>query len=246
MDQRLFITTDVDWAHDEVIEYALDVFRSEAVPVTVFATHDSAALARLRAADTVELAVHPDFNPLLNGGTGGGGSVRQRVEQLLEVVPAARSVRTHCLVQSSRLLDLFADMGFTHEVNTLLPAGQAGAVRPWRHWRGGLVRVPYLFDDSLSDLMDGGWSVKRILDIDGPKVVNFHPGRLFLNQRESVIPEAVQALRQRPAEFVRHRRDDGALGSLSFARELIRAHRDGGGHFGLISEIRPEQEEPKS
>lgn len=245
MDQRLFITTDVDWAHDEVIEYALEVFRGESVPVTVFATHDSSALRRLGAAEGIELAVHPDFNPLLNGGAGQGGSARERVERLLEVVPGARSVRTHCLVQSSRLLDLFADMGFTHEVNTLLPAGRAAAVRPWRHWRGGLVRVPYLFDDSLSDLIEGGWSARRILDIDGPKVVNFHPGRLFLNQRESVIPEAVQALRQRPAEFVRHRRDGDALGSMSFARALIRAHREAGGGFGLVSEIRPEAGEPE-
>lgn len=64
---RLFLTIDLDWAIDAAIAMCLDLIEAAGVAATVFVTHDTPLLARMRNNPRIELGLHPDFNPLLDG-----------------------------------------------------------------------------------------------------------------------------------------------------------------------------------
>src|SRR5687767_66509 len=54
-DGRVFLTFDIDWAHDGVIHAAADMVEEADVAATWFVTHDTPALERLRANPRFEL-----------------------------------------------------------------------------------------------------------------------------------------------------------------------------------------------
>ena len=58
---RLFVTIDLDWASEVVIEETLNWFSKYKIPVTVFATHDSRAI--IERMNTIEVGLHPYFSP---------------------------------------------------------------------------------------------------------------------------------------------------------------------------------------
>lgn len=176
-----FITLDIDWAHDDVISYAIDILEKHNVKATWFVTHSTPVLDRLRANPNFELGAHPNFNPLLNGGSSeNAGGARKVLDALLEIVPEAKSVRSHSLTQSSILLDIFKEYGFTHDCNHFIPHESGVILRPWSHWNG-LVRVPHLWEDDVEAMVaDSNFS--SLLAIKNEiKVFDFHPIHLFLN-----------------------------------------------------------------
>jgi len=66
-DGKLFLTFDVDWCSDEVLSYTLDIVEKYDINSTFFITHQTALLDRMRENPKIELGIHPNFNPLLNG-----------------------------------------------------------------------------------------------------------------------------------------------------------------------------------
>ena len=46
-ENKIFLTFDIDWAHDEVIEDTLNLLSHYKVPGTFFATHDSTIMKRI-------------------------------------------------------------------------------------------------------------------------------------------------------------------------------------------------------
>jgi hypothetical protein len=177
---RLFLTIDVDWACDEVLLETIDLLERATVAATFFVTHDTPLLRRVSANPRFELAIHPNFNALLSGESAREGGAERVVEELLAVVPRARSVRSHSMTQSSRLLDLFHRRGLTHDCNHFVPAGAGIELKPFRHWNG-LIRVPYFWEDDVAlaygDTLDTG----RVRAAPGLKVFDFHPIHVALN-----------------------------------------------------------------
>ncbi len=237
-DELAHIVLDVDWAPDPVLSFALDLLEELRLQATVFVTHDTPLLDRLRAMQGVEVGIHPNFNDLLQGTAPPGASALQRVADLMHLVPEARSVRSHSLAQSTRLIDLFADAGLTHEANSYLPVRSGMVLRAWRNWDDRIVRVPFYFEDSAQDPMKEGWDVDLHVERSGLRVLNFHPIRLYLNARAVELP-----VRYGPADCdLRgvdvHRRGDDQTGSRWFLERFVEAHRHRGGRFGRISEIK--------
>ena len=198
---RVFLTLDIDWAHDEVLAECVDLVEAAGVPATWFVTHDTPMLARLSANPRFELGLHPNFNPLLAGDASGGGAadVLQRLQAL---VPEAKSVRSHSLVQSTGLARLFRDAGLTHECNHFIPVQAGIALKPWTLWTG-LVKVPHGWEDDLACAYGVG------LPADAPtgslQVYDFHPIHVFLNTRTLDHYERTRPLHNRPAELRDHR-----------------------------------------
>jgi len=62
MDKNIYLTFDLDWACDCVIEDTLLLLEHENVPATIFVTHDTPLLKRMRENPNIELGVHPNFN----------------------------------------------------------------------------------------------------------------------------------------------------------------------------------------
>lgn len=109
----LFLTFDIDWAHDDVLNDTIDLVEEAGVAATWFVTHDTPVLKRLRDNPKFELGIHPNFNYLLEGGDRNGCNAREVIERLRVIVPEATSVRSHSMTQSTGLLDLFVRGGHT-------------------------------------------------------------------------------------------------------------------------------------
>jgi hypothetical protein len=180
-DGRTFLTFDIDWAHDAVIEEAANMVEAAGVPATWFVTHDTPVLARLRANPVFELGIHPNFLPLLmQGNPANGATAEEVVDRLLAIVPEARSVRSHSLIQSGRLLELFRDKGLTHEANAFIPETSAMALRPWVDWFG-MIKVPYFWEDDFWCDAGAGGDLRALQARPGIRGYDFHPIHVFLN-----------------------------------------------------------------
>lgn len=177
---RLYLTLDVDWACDAVIDNCADIFIAHKVPATWFITHDSPVLERLREVEYFELGIHPNFNFLLNGDFRNGRCAEEVVDRLLAVVPEATSVRSHSMTQSSVLIDLFSRKGLTHESNHFIPEQAGLELKPWRHWVD-IVKVPYFWEDDVYCLSPENTPISELVYRQGLKVFDFHPIHVFLN-----------------------------------------------------------------
>ena len=154
--QKIFLTFDIDWASDEVLEYCLEIVEKAKVKATWFATHKTPLLKRILENPLFELGIHPNFNPLLEGNFCYGKNYKEVLEYYLEIVPNAKVMRSHSLAHSSRILIEAKNLGITHESNICIPCvafedGGGGALLPYLNW-DGLVRCPYHWADDIAFL----------------------------------------------------------------------------------------------
>jgi hypothetical protein len=174
------ITFDMDWAPDFIIEETIDVLLQHRIKGTYFITHDSPALAKLRThPDLFEIGIHPNFLPGSSHGTG----EREVLLHMAAMVPGVKSMRAHCLVQSSPLLAVARkEFGIENESAMLLPGVEN--IRPHRilfdHGAEPLIRLPMFFDIE-AYLPDKSWSIVHPkYHISGLKIFNFHPMYIYL------------------------------------------------------------------
>lgn len=189
---RVALTFDLDWACDEVVLDTIDLVERADVAATWFITHDTPVLARLRDNPKFELGIHPNFLFLLAGDSRNGADADEVVERLMRIVPEARSVRSHSLVQSGRLLQLFARTGLTHDCNAFIPSRSGIVLKPWKAWYG-MIEVPYGWEDDFA--ADAGeWDpADTVLGRPGLQGFDFHPIHVFLNTEGLGRYEATRA-----------------------------------------------------
>ena len=56
-----FISFDIDWAHDDVINYSIDILEKTEIRVSWFITHKTKVLERLKENSNFEIGIHPNF-----------------------------------------------------------------------------------------------------------------------------------------------------------------------------------------
>lgn len=178
--KRLFLTIDLDWAHDEVITALIDILEERDVSATWYITHNTSLLVRLRENPRFELGIHPNFNPLLMGRDDNGSNATEVVQRLMELVPEARSVRSHSLTQGSQILDIFRSAGLTHECNHFVPYQTNLVLEPWRCWTK-LTRVPHFWEDDIAMLDPEPVPIQSLVARGGLRVFDFHPIHTILN-----------------------------------------------------------------
>lgn len=205
----IYLTFDIDWVHDEILEDTIDLVEMYKLSATWFVTHATPLLGRLRNNLDFELGIHPNFNFLLDGDNCTGKNANEVVDRLMALVPEAKCVRSHSLTQSSRLIDIFRRKGFTHECNTFIPANSGIALKPWASFCG-LTRVPYFWEDDVHVLYDHiGITETEPADLaivgKGMKVFDFHPIHVFLNTESLERYERTRALHHDPKELINHR-----------------------------------------
>ncbi len=193
-DSEYILTFDVDWAPDWIIDYVANTLIKKNVKATWFITHQSPAIDRLKEKkDIFELGIHPN---LLNGSTH-GKTEDEVLSHILEIIPEAKSMRTHGLYQSSSFLKKAAkEYGITTDVSLFLP--HAAYLSPHQFkWAGTkLWRVPVFWEDDFE--MDEEKPIWRfsseILNIPGIKIFAFHPIHIILNTNSF---EKYQQLKQK-------------------------------------------------
>lgn len=215
---EVYLTFDLDWVCDEIVADTLDLVESADVAATWFVTHDTPLISRIRANRKFELGIHPNFNFLIEGNPQNGRNAGEVVDRLLAVVPEAKAVRSHSMVQSSRLSQLFADKGLTHECNHLIPEQANIVLKPWRLWNG-LIEVPHFWEDDAVCIYAQNTPVVDLVVRVGLKVFDFHPIHVFLNTECLERYERTRSDHRNPAELIRHR--FSGLGTRSALEQLL-------------------------
>lgn len=203
-EDKLFLTLDIDWVHDEILIDSIDVLESYGVSATFFVTHETPVLERLRENPKFELGIHPNFNFLMQGDFRNGKDAEDVIDRLLGIVPEAKSVRSHSLTQSSRILDVFGERGLTHECNNFIPEQLGIELKPWSHWNN-MVRVPHFWEDDIVCISPDNTPVDRLVMRSGLRVFDFHPIHVFLNTDELSRYERSRSQHQDPKALLSHR-----------------------------------------
>ena len=201
---RWFLTFDVDWAHDAVLQDVIELLEPSGVAATWFVTHKTPLVRRLQINSNFEVGIRPNFNPLLNGDNSNGTSAAKIIDTLLDVVPRCRSVRSHSLAQSGPINRLFADRQITHSSNCFVPERSGIHLRPW-FLSSGLIEVPYCWADEHCEEKWQSFAVSRFVSLTGLVVFDFHPIHVFLNTEHLDRYERTRSLHQNPTELIKHR-----------------------------------------
>ena len=172
-----FLTIDAEWVPDSVLSYVLDLIEESGVKVTVFMTHNTPLLKRMRDLPMVELGIHPNFNPLLDGTA--QGSFTSVFDEMYSLVPEAKVLRSHCLSSGSILSDYFATQGIEIESNYFVHPS-SGISKPW-FTHPQILQVPVTWMDLVHVAHGSGFSVTDIVNPDGFSVYCFHPLPIYAN-----------------------------------------------------------------
>jgi hypothetical protein len=190
--ERTAITLDVDWAPDHAIDDVAATLIDAGVAATWFVTHASPAIDRLRERpDLFELGIHPNFLP----GSTHGDSPEAVLDHCMELVPEARSMRMHGLVQSSALLALArGTTPIEVDATLFLPRARAAEALPYPLSTGTLSRVPFIWeDDAEMYRVAADWDAWAVANhVAGLAVFNFHPIHVVLNSADMRAYESLK------------------------------------------------------
>ena len=173
------MTFDIDWAPDASIELCLDLLDRHDVKATFFATHLT-DLNQEIVSRGHELGIHPNFLP----GSTHGTDTTQIIETCLEFAPAARYLRTHSLVQSSRLFhEIFGRFPqLTTDISLLMHKARHVQRCRWGFNGVSFDRILYNWeDDAEFDSQDFDYTTPAFYgDLT---IYDFHPIHVHLNSR---------------------------------------------------------------
>ncbi len=180
---HFFVTLDLDWAIDEVIDYSLNIMNEQKCKSTLFVTHESELIKSLKNNKRIELGIHPNFNYLFNGDNRYGKNIDEVVKYYLNIVPDAKSVRSHSLAKSSPILRSFGRHGLEFDCNTFIPfLSNDTLLEPFASWYHNMVVVPHFWEDDVNILHYKQKFSSNFFDKNlGIKVFDFHPIHIFLN-----------------------------------------------------------------
>ena len=148
------------------------------------------------------------------------------------LVPQARTVRTHGLVQTSNLLESIIDeTPVSVDVSLFLP--HAAALSPvvyyWENHKR-LVRLPYMWEDDFEIVRpDSIFDLAAMIDRgSGLMIMDFHPIHVFLNSVSLSTYRLLRAmgrLEDLPEEVVRKHRNTGRGVDYAFCSAIERMQR---------------------
>ena len=188
------VTFDVDWAPEWAIALCADLCARAGAKATFFATHPSPLLTELATDPRFEVGIHPNFLPRSSHGQ----TAEQVVRACLAFAPAARSMRTHSLVQSSPIFDTVGNQFEQIDTDMSLFLPFHVGLQPVDYFIGDglrrMIRLPYHWEDDVAAMWPGWrWDAEPTWG-EGLAAVDFHPILVALNMASLTT---YQALKQR-------------------------------------------------
>ena len=220
--KKIFLTFDLDWAHEEVISDTIDLINQSGVSSTWFVTHKSSEIERLNRKADVELGIHPNFSISSRESQDNFAKPDEVLSNLLNIVPNAKSVRSHSLFHSERLVDDFNEFGLSHISNCFIPFGSGLDIRPFSIWED-MVMVPHCWQDNVALRMNLPFPNKSEL-LKSHFVFNFHPIHIFLNTEKIERYESTRPFHQNPDKLI-SRRFNG-VGTRTLLIDLLTVLKD--------------------
>ena len=234
MSGTVFVTMDMDWANDGVLQDTVSLAEKLEIPVTMFVTHDTPMLAELRAHPLFDLGIHPNFLPQLNGQT--EKTYLNTLEEMHALVPEARLIRCHALVDATPVLVSARQLGFEADLNLFIPLSSGISLKPYTHF-SGIRRLPFFYEDDAWALEQDHPTPEQHVAADGLKIFNFHPIHLYLNTETMDRYGRAKAFYHdfdRLAPFIN--RGEG-FGARDFLLRIAELGRGNGIRFGRIGEL---------
>lgn len=217
VDDKIFLTFDMDWAHDLVIRDTLGILEKFNATATWFVTHDSKILNDLRKHSlNFELGIHPNFNPLFfQDSDKKYSSAKDIILNILKVVPEAVSARSHSLTTNSIILNELKLSGILLDANIFLPWRSGICIYPY--FADGVLRCPHFFADD--DYILSTSPLKKpkasdLLSCKGLKIFDFHPIHIFLNTENIERYEGTRHLHNDPEKLIEYRYDGYGVRNL--------------------------------
>ncbi len=177
------LTLDLEWAPDFIIHETIDTLLRYSTKATWFITHLSPAVKRLfEYPELFELGIHPNF--MVNSTQ--GKTPVEVFANLKDIVPSAKVMRTHGLVQSFEILRMAkTDFNIDMDVSILMP--NVPYLQPHNFYLDGpqqsILRFPYFWEDDVEAFQHlKHWDLtNRKFHVPGLKIFNFHPLYIHLN-----------------------------------------------------------------
>jgi hypothetical protein len=214
--QGVFITLDIDWAHDEVIEDSILLLEKYNAKSTLFITHKFSCLEYLQNNPNYEIGIHPNFKKNIEQKKE-AHIAEKIVDDLLTLVPEAKSIRSHRLINSSYLTSMLHAKGLTHESNIKIPLANSKKLFPYMH-PSGMMMCPFHWGD-YSDIAN---KIDLKKYISGYLVLNFHPIHIYLNSINIDSYESTRSIHKIPKELLKYRsRGIGVRNQLIEILELV-------------------------
>jgi len=200
-DNEIYLTFDVDWVPDEVLEDTLNLVNPNKNNITLFITHRSPLIDSLKSNQSIELGLHPNLNPLLSGEI---GKAEDKIKDLLEIAPDAKSIRGHSLIQSSSLMSIYDKFGLQFECSDYLPYNWWPEIRAWKSITG-MIKLPHFWEDDIFLLNQEVFVAENLIFRKGLKIFNFHPIHIYLNTKSIEHYHASKEFYHEPKELIKFR-----------------------------------------
>ncbi|HPG29595.1 MAG TPA: hypothetical protein PKY81_00820 [bacterium] len=241
--KTVFITIDVDWACDEALRDTVNLLEKNGVASTIFCTHKSEILNELSNQPGIELGIHPNFNPLLNGDLVYGKNFKEVIGYFYNLVASPVSFRCHSMTYSSQLANVFSSYGLIYDCNYYIPHYSEIELKPYRMKCNKLIKAPYYWEDDLyafepSNKQKIENDIKLLLSKKGLKIFDFHPAHIFLNTNALKKYEAVKDKINDADKFKLGMNSYSEAGIRYFFIKLIEFALDSEFQFKLIKDIK--------
>lgn len=235
MDDTVYLTFDMDWACDEVMDFLYDLLEQYGVSATIHITNDFSSLVKYKNNKKISLGIHPNLNFAMDG-NGNGQNKENIIKQCRSIVPDAMVARSHSLLSSTPLTKTLYENGIRYETNCFIEPYMGICIYPW--FFQGVLQVPFFYEDDLYLLENNNNSPQFYLDknIKMYKVFNFHPIHLFLNS-ESLERYARIKKDYHNFDILKKNINTNCYGTLDFFKELIGLAPKCGYQFGTITSI---------
>ena len=215
------ITSDVDWAHDDVIKYMLSILDEYNIKITFFCTHE----IKIKEMNKHELAIHPNFTK--------DKTDRETIQELMSLYPEAKGTRSHCLYRHSRLLEIYQEFGLEYESNYILPNQ---IIKPF-FLPNNVLELPIFFSDDFHFLESTDFNLNRLdLEREGLKIFNFHPIHVFLNTEQINTYENAKKYLHEPKKLIKYR-NASKKGTCDLFRELCDYIKANNIHSYMLQEV---------
>ena len=175
-----FLTFDLDWASDEVIQFTIEKLIEKRIPATIFVTHTSQYIEKIKDIEFLEFGPHPNFNFLCNSDNRYGNSISD-VLDFYENICMGRVIRSHDSFLKTEYLKEIAHRKYSHESNIFISRTPEMLITPYKAWGNDVIRAPITWEDD-------EWIISGTAQSDIKEqfnyqynVWNFHPIHIFLN-----------------------------------------------------------------
>lgn len=181
---KLFLTLDIDWAPDFIIDYCSEILVKNNIKATWFVTHRSKAIDNIKGENLFDLGIHPNLNDLLYASKKSNIAISDIVYELKQYLPKASVSRCHSLTYNTRFLDILSQFQISHEASVFIPSVSGFKLAPYKQWNG-VISVPHFWEDDLSFFYEKNINlpIANPSKFKGLRIYDFHPIHLFINTK---------------------------------------------------------------